>query len=268
MNMKTTLTQKRLQEVLGYDLDTGVFKWRITLGSRAVSGGLAGTLAHQGHAVIRVDGSLYQAHHLAWLYVHGVFSSTPIRHKNGDRSNNRFNNLIQASKSEIASHLQSSKLTPENVGEVFEYRDGKLFWRESLTGRSRIRGQEAGHINTDGYVVIEVGGKAHGAHRLVWLMHKGAWPVGEIDHRNGVRSDNRIDNLRDVIHQTNTENRRDAIQGSSTGLLGVERQKNGKYRARIRANGVLHRLGTFDSAQAAHEAYVEAKRSLHGGCTI
>lgn len=102
----------------------------------------------------------------------------------------------------------------------------------------------------------------------VWLMHTGRWPDGEIDHINGVRDDNRIENLRDVTHQTNAENRRRPVRASETGALGVTLTKDGRYRARICSKGRLLSLGVFGSADEAHAAYVLGKRRLHAGNTL
>lgn len=104
--------------------------------------------------------------------------------------------------------------------------------------------------------------------RVVWLMHTGRWPDGEIDHINGVRDDNRIENLRDVTHQTNAENRRRPVRASETGALGVTLTKDGRYRARICSKGRLLSLGVFGSADEAHAAYVLGKRRLHAGNTL
>lgn len=137
-----------------------------------------------------------------------------------------------------------------------------------MGGSARREKAVAGYTNEDGYVVIEVAGKAHLAHRIVWLIHHRSWPSGEIDHKNGVRNDNRIKNLRDVPHLTNTENRRTAVAGSKSGMLGVTIHQSGLFRARILTGGKRHSLGLYDTPEAAHAAYVEAKRKLHKGCQI
>jgi len=266
--MKEEPDSLRLRELLSYDPATGLLRWKLNAGSRAASGQVAGTRATRGHLVVRVDGHLLLAHRVAWSIHYGVAPAGLLRHGNKNKADNRIENLSIDSKTGLHAHTRSVPVSPENVAEIFDYRDGKLYWKSSLSGKSRIEGREAGGLNADGYVKVEVGGKAIGVHRIVWLMHNGRWPAGEIDHRNGVRNDNRIANLRDVVHETNTQNRRTATSGSRTGLLGVTAQKNGQFRARIRAHGRLQSIGLFDSAEAAHAAYIEAKRKLHVGCTI
>ena len=262
------LLRERLIELFAYDCETGELRRRLSTGSRARAGDVVGTKAAQGHLVVRVDGSLMFVHHIAWTIANGANECGVIVHLNGDKADNRLKNLAVMSKREAHAKMKAEDLSTENVSEIFEYSDGNLFWRRSLTGKNRIAGNKAGYRNSDGYIMVEVAGKAVAAHRVVWLMHTGRWPTGEIDHINGVRDDNRIENLRDVTRQANTENRRLPARSSETGALGVTLTKGGRYRARIRSKGRLLSLGVFGSAEEAHAAYVEAKRRLHAGNTL
>jgi hypothetical protein len=113
-----------------------------------------------------------------------------------------------------------------------------------------------------------VDGKEYRVHRLAWLHVHGVWPSAEIDHIDGIRTNNAIANLRDVDRATNCQNMRKALPANKgSGLLGVYPSDN-KWRARITVNNRAVGLGTFDSKETAHEAYLAAKRTLHGGCTI
>jgi ribosome biogenesis SPOUT family RNA methylase Rps3 len=96
------------------------------------------------------------------------------------------------------------------------------------------------------------------------------WPKHTIDHINGVRTDNRIGNLRDVTQQKNSENMRRPQKRTISGFLGVhvQRRKTVRYLAQIVTDGKLRHLGSYDTAEDAHAAYLEAKRRLHEGCTI
>lgn len=266
--MKQRPTRDRLFELLDFDHGDGMFRWKKTLGSRAKEGSIAGSVTSQGYVVIRLDGELWRAHHLAWLAHHGCWPDGLVIHRNRQLSDNRIENLAMATKQEAHAHTKAEAVNPHNVHLIFRYDDGVLRWRQSLSGKSRIANAVAGHVNDDGYVVVETGGKAIGAHRIIWLMHYGEWPAGEIDHLNGIRSDNRIENIRDVVRVTNTENRRSAPRHSRSGMLGVEKLSSDRFRARIRSKGKLHELGVFGSAEAAHKAYVEAKRTLHAGNTL
>ena len=99
------------------------------------------------------------------------------------------------------------------------------------------------------------------------MLYYKKWPNFDIDHINGDRKDNRIVNLRDATAKINAQNIRKAPVNSSTGYLGVTK-KGSKYRAQISLNGSKKHLGYFDTAEEAHERYVEMKRILHPGCTI
>lgn len=138
-----------------------------------------------------------------------------------------------------------------------------------LQRRQGVRSDgSAGCVNKSGKtVVIFVEGKLYLAHRLAWLYVHGYWPFKQIDHIDGDSMNNRIANLRDVSASINQQNRRRAARHSSSGVMGV-RARNGRWAAQIRVNGKVHHLGQFDTPEAAHAAYIEAKRRLHPGCTI
>ena len=127
----------------------------------------------------------------------------------------------------------------------------------------------AGSRKVSGYLSIGFRGKEYLAHRLAWWFATGAWPLGQIDHINGDRSDNRICNLRDVSPQVNLQNRRHAQKNTKSGLLGATwHSRNKAFEAVIRVDGKRRFLGLFKTAEEAHTAYIEAKRQLHSGCTI
>jgi len=86
------LKAERLRERLHYDAGTGVFTRRVGSG-HARAGDMAGTVHSTGYVRISIDGGKYTAHHLAWLYVHGLWPSDQIEHINRKRSDNRLVNL-------------------------------------------------------------------------------------------------------------------------------------------------------------------------------
>lgn len=102
--MKETITQARLREVLRYDGATGIFTWKVKTNRRTVIGARAGYIQKRGEArgrmQIRIDGKLYLAHRLAWLYTYGEFPPHTIDHKNTNPSDNRLDNLRAATQSQ------------------------------------------------------------------------------------------------------------------------------------------------------------------------
>jgi hypothetical protein len=95
------LTAERLRELLHYDPETGVWTWRkLPIKNQLKPGGRAGTADSGGYVQIRIDGPKYGAARLAWLYMRGCWPEAEIDHKDGNRSNNRWSNLREASHSE------------------------------------------------------------------------------------------------------------------------------------------------------------------------
>ena len=160
-------------------------------------------------------------------------------------------------------------LTAEWLRELLSYSPdtGEFRWRVSL-GTARA-GSVAGTRQNKGYWCIKISGRAYLAHRLVWLYVHGKWPDEQIDHRNGVRDDNRIANLREATDSQNKQNRHQARVGTKTGLLGTswcERDK--RFVATIWVGGKNTRIGGYHTAEEAHAAYLEAKRKFHSHCTL
>jgi hypothetical protein len=140
--------------------------------------------------------------------------------------------------------------------------------------RKYLAGSITGVQRPDGYIQIMIDGKIYLAHRLAWLYVHGVMPKKNIDHINGVKTDNRIENLRDVAQSVNLQNLQRARKNrKSSRLLGVSHSNRGTclarpYRARIVVDGRELSLGTFATEQEAHQAYLAAKRIHHEGCVI
>ena len=157
----------------------------------------------------------------------------------------------------------------ERLAEFLSYDcDTGIFTWKKRPPRSRIK-PKVGTVHRNGYICIRILGKRYYAHRLAWLLHHGTWPDQEVDHMNGVRTDNRICNLRLLPSGLNVQNMRRPSKRSTTGLLGVSVcKKNGTFRAHIGVNGKTLALGYYKTPELAHEAYVLAKRELHSPCTL
>lgn len=125
-----------------------------------------------------------------------------------------------------------------------------------------------GKESKQGYIKVSVFGKLYGAHRIAWFYVRGRWPVGDIDHIDGNKANNAFSNLREVSHCVNIQNQVKARKGSSSGFLGVSAAPFNKWVARIAVDGKNKYLGHYTTPEDAHEAYLNAKRKMHKGCTI
>lgn len=135
------------------------------------------------------------------------------------------------------------------------------------TGRFSWK-KEPGAIS-NGYRLLKVNQKNFWAHRVAWLLATGEDPEGlVIDHINGDRSDNRIENLRTATYSQNSANARRHSRNTS-GLKGASKvMKKGKWTGRWQSSITYQRrqmaLGYFDTKEDAHAAYLEAARRLQG----
>ena len=147
----------------------------------------------------------------------------------------------------------------------FYYADGNLFLREKLSKFSKMPlGYKLGTARKDGYLQVMVTGKFYLVHRLIWLYHYGVWPDNQLDHINGIRDDNRIENLREATNQQNMFNRK-SVKGSSSQYKGVSWNKQlKKWSANYKINSEQVRLGVFSDEIDAANAYDKATVELHG----
>ena len=136
---------------------------------------------------------------------------------------------------------------------------GFLYWVGSYQGE-----RQAGYIGKGGYRYVQIKRQRFLAHRVAWALHYSEWPNQFLDHVNSHRADNRIVNLRLANPSENNWNK--TLQTNNTsGFKGVTfHRASGKYVAQITVQKVRHRLGSFDTAEQAHAAYVKAAQELHG----
>lgn len=137
-------------------------------------------------------------------------------------------------------------ITQATLKKILQYdsKTGIFTWKISPS-INRKEGSVAGRKTNFGYTSIKYKSKGYLAHRLAWLYMYGSFPNHQIDHINGVRDDNRIENLRDVPQSQNMKNTRKRVDNSS-GITGVcWAKKDAKWMAQIKANGRSKFLGTF-----------------------
>ncbi len=149
-------------------------------------------------------------------------------------------------------------LTAERARELLDYNPstGALTWRVRRGGNATV-GSQAGNLRR-GYRRVKIDGKKYTASRLIFLIVKGRWPKRMVDHKDTDQSNDRWDNLREATRRQNNANA-SLRKDNTSGLKGVsavgarwQAQASGKY------------LGTFDTKEEAHAAYVARTKEIHG----
>lgn len=167
-------------------------------------------------------------------------------------------------------------ISVEQLHEMLKYNSGtgKFIWRERAesfpASASAIRrfnsayaGSQVYEEDHRGYLRMVLLGKRCKSHRVAWAMHHGDWPADQIDHINGVRSDNRIENLRAASQVENSRNTRIPATNMS-GVMGVHWDKvNWTWTASIGVKSRPVYLGTFKHFEDAVKARRDAEQQ-HG----
>lgn len=154
----------------------------------------------------------------------------------------------------LSNGSKATEIPVERVHELLSYdaETGILRWRVNRPGGVKA-GDIAGSTNKAGYRRIRIDNRDFHAHRLAWVLHYGSWPSDTIDHINGEKNDNRIENLRVATHSVNHRNV-GLLSTNSSGFKGVHFHKSkGKWRALITINDTQIHLGYFTNLQEAIE---------------
>jgi hypothetical protein len=133
------LTQEKLKELLDYDPETGIFRWKFKPSKQYPFkiGDIAGTLNSNGYIRIQVLGSRYKAHRLAWLYVYGYFPSNMIDHINRNPNDNRISNLREATSSQNQMNtIKRVTNTSGYKGVCWDKREKK--WRAQTRANNKV----------------------------------------------------------------------------------------------------------------------------------
>lgn len=161
--------------------------------------------------------------------------------------------------------------TAERLRELLHYDPSTGVFTNLVQRGSQARaGSIAGCRNENkGYWRFRIDSVDVWAHRAAWCYVTGSWPTLQIDHIDGDKINNRINNLRDVRPSVNSQNLRRPHSDNRSGFLGVSWHKRDQvYVARIYIDGQNRTLGRFSEPEEAHAAYLAAKRRLHEGCAV
>jgi hypothetical protein len=150
----------------------------------------------------------------------------------------------------------------------YDPESGIFTWKIAggAAGHRMHPGDIAGQFDPkNGYVRLRIDGRIYLAHRVAWLVMNGEMPKAFIDHRNGIKSDNRIENLREATKSKNQQNIR-ICRANKTGVRGVWKDpRPGRgFVAYISIDGKRKNLGSFESIQEAAIIRREAEAKYFG----
>lgn len=137
---KPDLTPERLRELLHYNPETGVFTWLVSLRGHVKTGDKAGYRAAIGYIKIKIGGTLFYGHRLAWLYEHGVWPRHGLDHRDGDKSNNKLSNLREATQAENLQNVSISKRNTSGFLGVYFRKDTKKHWVAQMAINGKVTG--------------------------------------------------------------------------------------------------------------------------------
>lgn len=155
--------------------------------------------------------------------------------------------------------------TPQYLKENFTYDSFTGVLKNRICrGRNAKKGNPAGTQSKNRYRRVVIDGKIYYTHKIIWFMVMGKWPAGDVDHKNGVVWDNRINNLREATRRENAINGKIRIT-NKTGIRGVYWSKsNKKWCAWIRISGQNKHLGYFKEMEDAVITRNNAEIEIYG----
>ena len=156
-------------------------------------------------------------------------------------------------------------MNQDKLKDLFQYnaKTGLLHWKIKCSWNVKIGNVAGTTKHWSNYIYIRFNNKSYPAHKLVWLYHYGIYPNGCIDHVNGIRNDNRIDNLRHATRAQNSQNMR-IFKSNTSGIKGVDWKKNtNKWRVRLQVNHKRIEIGSFYCLDLAELVANEARTKYH-----
>lgn len=243
-----------LREFFFYDSTAGAIVLLKKLG-RSLPGQDAVRHLPSGHGVVYLRPGSISARKVAWALHYGYMPTKEVLAISGDPRELRIDHLVLSGNVTVSQRL---------VRLLYVYSDGQMLHRHKNKGGAQAH-SPAGSLTNGGYLETTVLGTRQLIHRIVWLYHHGVMP-NLTDHINGIRTDNRIENLRDATYLTNAQNTR--RKGARVYPTGVDRPgrmtaTGAPYRTRVKDGGKVL-ISYHDTVDAASTHYVAEKRRICG----
>jgi len=152
-------------------------------------------------------------------------------------------------------------ITKDYLHQLFEYKDGHLYWKVTLNNRGKV-GKKAGSPRNWGYEIIGINGKMYLKHRLIFMMFKGYFPK-KIDHIDGNPKNSKIENLREATDAENSYNAK-TRKDNKSGCKNVFWHKHAKkWSVVVKANNKVVFRKNLDNLELADLVAQEARDKFH-----
>lgn len=151
-------------------------------------------------------------------------------------------------------------ITQELLHALFDYKDGQLLRKTNRGGKAK--GEPTGCNNGHGYLITGVNYRLYPTHRLIFLYHHGYLPR-VVDHINGNKQDNRIENLREATYSQNNYNCTQRTRNKSGHKNVAWDKSRNKWIVNMRVAKVGKHIGYYDNIEDAINAATKAREDLH-----
>ena len=285
------LSIEYINECVSYNEETGELSWidrplhhftnekMQKMFNKKYSGNIISGISGNGFIAFKANDIKNYAHRIIWKLKTGEYPSLPIEHIDGNKLNNRWDNLREvAISNKPTTKTELSDLSLEYLKECIDYNPetGIAVWKERplhhfkntsnmISTNSQTAGKEINTLNSHGYYRFTIDYSTYLLHRVIWKLMTGNDSDKFIDHIDGDKTNNKWDNLREATPRQNVQNIGKKSH-NTTGFKGVQKgPKDGTWIAVIRNNdGKGINLGTFPTPEDAHKAYCEAAVAYHG----
>ena len=153
-------------------------------------------------------------------------------------------------------------ITQAELHDIFDYVDGNLVFKRDRW-KSKV-GKIAGTKDGKGYLRVRLNWNMYSIHRLVWMYHNGDFPKSLLDHIDGNRLNNKIENLREATHYENNVNSRKQIDNTSGYKNVTWRKDKQKWQVKCNSFGKTYYGGYYDDIEKAAEQANLLRNAVHG----